>query len=394
MKIIVHRGTHQIGGCITEIQSSSGTRIAIDIGENLPSQDKKSTQELDIEGLTIQGQNNFKAVFITHYHGDHIGLYHRILPQIPIYIGKISKEIYKILQTRLAKAKIISEEDLARIEHFKTYQIPEKITIGDITITPIEVDHSAFNSHMFLIEADEKKVLHTGDFRTHGQRGSKVLETIKKYVGQVDCCICEGTTLSREKKSCMTENELQRKAKEIFQDNQYTFVMCSSTNIDRIAAIHKATLQANRLFICDSYQKEMLMYINSIARSNLYRFQGKVLSYDANILELMKDRGFVMLVRDNYISKEVMKKFPKSTFVYSQWEGYLNPRFVEHKAMQEFVPISAIHLHTSGHADYETLKSVCQLVKPKILIPVHGENPKVFKEMRIRRVHNKRSTRW
>ena len=148
------------------------------------------------------------------------------------------------------------------------------------------------------------------------------------------------------------------------------------------------------MFICDNYQKEVLMYIDSIARSDLYKFKGKVLSYDENILDMMKDRGFVMLVRDNYISKEVMKKFPKSTFVYSQWEGYLNPRFVEHKAMQEFVPISAIHLHTSGHADYETLKSVCQLVKPKILIPVHGENPKVFKEMRIRRVHNKRSTRW
>ncbi len=394
MKIIVHRGTHQIGGCVTEIQSNSGTRIAIDIGENLPSQDKKSTPELDIEGLTIQGQNNFKAVFITHYHGDHIGLYHKILPQIPIYIGNVSKEIYKILQTRLAKAKIISEQDLARIEYFKTYQIPEKITIGDITITPIEVDHSAFNSHMFLIEADGKRVLHTGDFRTHGQRGSKVLEAIEKYVGQVDCCICEGTTLSREKKSCMTENELQRKAKEIFQDNQYTFVMCSSTNIDRIAAIHKATLQANRLFICDGYQKELLMYINSIARSNLYRFQGKVLSYDDNILEMMKDRGFVMLVRDNYISKEVMKKFPKSTFIYSQWEGYLNPEFVEYKDMQEFVPSNAIQLHTSGHADYEAIKSVCQLVKPEILIPIHGENPKVFKEMRIKRVYNKRSTRW
>ena len=386
MKIIVHRGTHQIGGCVTEIQSNKGTRIAIDIGENLPSQNQEVTQELNIEGLTIQGQNNFKAVFITHYHGDHIGLYHKILPQIPIYMGKISKEIYKILQTRLAKAKIISEEDLARIEHFKTYQIPEKITIDDITITPIEVDHSAFNSHMFLIEADGKRVLHTGDFRTHGQRGSKVLEAIEKYVGQVDCLICEGTTLSREKRSCMTENELQRKAKEIFQDNQYTFLMCSSTNIDRIAAIHKATLQTNRLFICDNYQKEVLMYIDSIARSDLYKFKGKVLSYDENILDMMKDRGFVMLVRDNYISKEVMKKFPKSTFIYSQWEGYLNPKFVEYKDMQEFVPSNAIHLHTSGHADYEAIKSVCQLIKPKILIPIHGENPKVFKEMRTRRV--------
>ena len=31
MKIIIHRGTHQIGGCITEIRSNNGNRIAIDI---------------------------------------------------------------------------------------------------------------------------------------------------------------------------------------------------------------------------------------------------------------------------------------------------------------------------------------------------------------------------
>ncbi len=37
MKVIIHRGAHQIGGCITEVQSDNGTKIIIDIGENLPS---------------------------------------------------------------------------------------------------------------------------------------------------------------------------------------------------------------------------------------------------------------------------------------------------------------------------------------------------------------------
>lgn len=388
MKIIIHRGTHQIGGCITEIQSNSGTRIAIDIGENLPSQEDVEIEPLEIKGLTSEGERNFDAVFITHYHGDHIGLYNQILPQIPIYIGKISKEIFRRVQEYLVKAKRVSKENLALIDKFETYQIPKKITIDDITVTPIEVDHSAFNAHMLLVEADGNRVLHTGDFRTHGQRGGKVLEAIEKYVGQVDCLICEGTTLSRNKEKFMTENELQRKAKEIFQDNPYTFVMSSSTNIDRIAAIHKATLQADRFFICDEYQENILLYIDSIARSELYKFQGKVLSYADNILNLMKQRGFVMLVRANDTSKRVMKEFPESTFVYSEWEGYLDPEFTQYKRMQEFVPENAIHLHTSGHADYEAIKSVCQLVKPKILIPIHGENPAGFKEMRIGRMRD------
>ena len=73
---------------------------------------------------------------------------------------------------------------------------------------------------MFLIEANNKKLLHTGDFRTHGQRGRKALEAIKKYVGEVDCLICEGTTLTRNDKEVLTESQLQIKAKEICPDVQ------------------------------------------------------------------------------------------------------------------------------------------------------------------------------
>lgn len=382
MKVVIHRGTHQIGGCITEIQSNRGTRIVVDIGENLPTIDGRNEEELNIEGLT-QGKASFHAIFVTHYHGDHIGLFNKILPDIPIYMGKISKEIYKTLQVRLINAKITPIENLNIIDNFKTFSIPEKITINDMTITPIEVDHSAFNAHMFLIECDGKKVLHTGDFRTHGQRGKSVLKALEKYVSQVDCLICEGTTLSRENQNMMTEMELQNKAEQIFTENKYTFVMCSSTNIDRIAAIHKATLKAKRLFICDKYQKDILMLIDSISISNLYKFKNKVLSYDDNILKLMQDRGFVMLVRDNYISNKVMKKFPIRKFVYSQWEGYLNKQFKEYANMQNFVPDEYIYLHTSGHADFVAIKSVCKVVNPKIIIPIHGENPNAFKEMRI-----------
>ena len=80
---------------------------------------------------------------------------------IPIYIGEHSKEIYKILYTRLVKAGLVPKEDLDLIEKFKTYKAPRKFEIKDISILPIETDHSAFNAHMLLIECDNKKLLHT-----------------------------------------------------------------------------------------------------------------------------------------------------------------------------------------------------------------------------------------
>lgn len=381
MKIIVHRG-NQIGGCITEVQSNKGTKIIIDIGENLPSMDGIEKEKIEIDGLN-KGTAKYDAVFVTHYHGDHIGLYNEILPNIPIYIGEISKEIYKILQNRLLKAKIVTFEELSKTHKFKTFKIPERIQIKDITIIPIGVDHSAFDAHMFLIECDGKKILHTGDFRTHGQRGKSVVPAIEKYVGKVDCLICEGTTLSREKEKIITEFDIQNKAEQIFKENKYSFVLCSSTNIDRIAGIHKATLKAQRLFVCDDYQKEILMYINTVSKSGLYKFQNTVYSYADNLLQIMKEKGFVMLVRANWLSKEVMKKFQDSVFIYSQWDGYLDDNFKEYEHLQKFVPKNHIYLHTSGHADYETLNTICKLVKPHILIPIHSENPSAFEDMDI-----------
>lgn len=352
------------------------------------SPDSNKSNETKIEGLNSGLKPSYDAVFVTHYHGDHIGLYNQILDGIPIYVGEISSHIYTILQNRLLRAKIITEDDVKLIDKFVTFKIPKKITIKDMVITPIQVDHSAFDAHMFLIECDGKKLLHTGDFRTHGQRGKAVIPALEKFVGPVDCLICEGTTLSRKREQPMTEFELQKKAEQIFKENKYSFVMCSSTNIDRIAAIHKAALSTGRLFVCDEYQKEILMYVDSISKSSLYKFQGKVLSYADNILELMKKKGFVMLVRANWGSKEVMNHFTEGIFIYSQWEGYLDKDFKEYKYLQDFVPKDYIYLHTSGHADFESIKHVCQVVSPKLLIPIHGEKPEIFKEMRTRKLCN------
>lgn len=332
-KIIIHRGTHQIGGCVTEIISKAGTKIAIDIGENLPSMDNEKKPKLYVQGLTNEkeGIKKVEAVFVTHYHGDHIGLYDKILKDIPIYIGKHSKKIYYILQERLANAKRIPKKSLKKIEKFQEYKADKTIPINnDIKVTPIKSDHSAFDAHMLLIECDGIKILHTGDFRLHGVNGKELLKNLQEKVGKVDYLICEGTTLSRESEKAKHENDLRKEAKKIFKDNKYNFVLCSSTNIDRIAEIHKAAISGHRLFICDKYQKKILDYINSVAEKenlgNLYKFgENTILSYGSNLIPLMDEKGFVMLVRVNRQFEEIMQNWrTDSKFIYSEWKGYLD----------------------------------------------------------------------
>ena len=92
MQIIIHRGTHQIGGCTAEIRTDS-TRILIDFGAELPdAEGNVSIDTLKIGGLNC-GKANFDGVFLTHYHRDHIGLISRIMEPIPIFLGGTAIDI-------------------------------------------------------------------------------------------------------------------------------------------------------------------------------------------------------------------------------------------------------------------------------------------------------------
>ena len=100
MKITIHRGTDQIGGCVTEYENE-GWRLFVDYGEQLPG--AKHTAPLDIEGLT-KGDLSKSALLITHYHGDHIGCITRIPDKVPIYIGKVGRDIQLVLSNHLMAA--------------------------------------------------------------------------------------------------------------------------------------------------------------------------------------------------------------------------------------------------------------------------------------------------
>jgi ribonuclease J len=373
MNITIHRGTHQIGGCVTEIRTKK-TRIFIDMGSELPDKDGNIvTETLSIDGIT-KGEKNCDAVFFTHYHGDHIGMIASILPGVPMYMGKAAKEIYIILQKR------VNREIVPIVETINTFEIAKKIQSGDITITPFMVDHSAYDAYMFLIEADGKKILHTGDFRTHGFRGKGVIPTLKTYVKKVDVLITEGTMLSRNPELTKTEHMLQGEFRKLISEYKYVFVICSSTNIDRIASLHKSTPRG-KYFLSDRYQKEVTDVVIKYAAeySSLYSLK-KVLFYNKAIKEKVQEIGFCMLVRGNDQFKEIMQEYrdthnSECLVIYSLWEGYLNQPDSRYKELIEgFQNVS--HIHTSGHATLQAIDQVCRTVAPsQAIIPIHSENP-------------------
>ena len=368
MQIIIHRGTHQIGGVATEIRTDK-TRIVIDMGNELGTADDFIPAPLSIPGVT-DANGSCDAVLFTHNHGDHIGQLKNIRRDIPIYLGKFSKDVLLLS---------LSQTDIAlktRLEQANTFTPGVHFNIGDICITPFSVDHSACDSYMFLIEAEGKRILHTGDFRLHGFRGKAIPKILDKMVGKVDVLITEGTTLSRTDTKPMTEQELQCKAQKCLKKYKYVFVLCATTNLERICALSKA-VPRGKYFVCDEYQSSLLGLMEQHwgNYSPLY-WKIKRTTYGDNLLPSLRSKGFLMMVRDNRKFREVIRKFDKaqSIILYSMWDGY---RTKPGSTISDFLNLAERweSLHTSGHASVSDIQLVIKKANPDTIIPIHTDNP-------------------
>ena len=374
MNIIIHRGTHQIGGSAIEISTAS-TRIILDFGNELSLDEKYTPINLDIDGVT-KGLPDCDGIVISHYHMDHLGQLTSALPAIPLYMGELSKEIALIgaeYQDRCLYLRLLGAN---------TFRGGDAFSIGDIRIRPLVIDHSAVDSYMFALEAEGKHVLYTGDFRMHGLRHHILDQLVNTYIGEVDVLITEGTSLSRDADKYISEAAVLDDISSYIQDGKYVFIMCSSTNIDRIMGIWQ-NMPTDKVLICDAYQKRILdTVINNVYyESSLYRRHDSPLVLSKGPYpKYYMDHGFVSLVRgtENFISQ--IKEFPKDyvRIIYSMWTGYIE----ENLALKDLLETYPTYIcHASGHVSKNDLIKFIELVNPDAIIPVHTDNPERLEEL-------------
>ena len=388
----------QIGGCVTLI-STDTTKICIDFGENLPG--SKHKEALEVEGLT-SGEVQYDAVFFTHYHGDHIGRFDKILPGIPLYMSQMCRyallNIYHALANHDAQYKTQIEilEDKTR-NHVLWPQ--QAVQVGDIKVTPYTIDHSAEAAMMFLIETPDKRILHMGDFRTHGFMGEKLKKLLLHYVlglqlhyKPVDILITEGTNMTREEGELLTEDELLTQACALMREHKLVFCICSSTNFIRLRNFYRAARDAHKIVLASRYMLEQVKsyyqykldlyaYLNNSKQGRQVRLPGMyILLLDKEVLEdklayklqekKLRERGALIFLSGTQAAEKLQKLATQYSdlqplVIYSQWSGYIKDKGAEYynaELAEACAACNTVQLHTSGHASKEVVEEIIKLI--------------------------------
>ncbi|MEA1980733.1 MAG: MBL fold metallo-hydrolase [candidate division Zixibacteria bacterium] len=404
LTLIVHRGTHEIGGSCIEI-STDNSRIIIDAGEQLPSIDNKTKKKLGtlpkIRGVYKNDNldQKVKGVLISHSHMDHFGLLNNLHNDIPIFISKASQEFINL--SYLFTPSGVKIDSCTNFESGKTF------CVGDFTITPYLVDHSAFDSYMFLIEVGKKRILYSGDFRTHGRKSKILNKHFKKIGNQIDLLLLEGTTVDRPSKKLKTETDIEQEIVQTIQkNNTITLVNFASQNIDRIVSFYKASIRTNKLFVIDFYTAHVLNIAKEYSKipypSKSYKnirvyypfYLAKRISEQGNQKLLYKfshykitkeeiannHRNIIMVIRPSVLfDLKKIDNLDRASLIYSMWEGYLNtPSMQKLREFADNKKMNFSKIHTSGHADIESLKIFINKIQPRIIVPIHTNSPEKF----------------
>lgn len=372
-----------------------GRHLFVDYGEELPG--GPQTGDLQVEGLTY-GDISKSALLITHYHGDHIGCIPKLPKDLPIFMGRISRDIQMELSNRLQMVDSFHRNMSERLKTVHTFGPGRPFSWGSFHIMPVTVDHSAFDAYAFKVEAGGVSAFHTGDFRTHGFRSGRLSDVIEKFVGKVDYVVCEATNISRPLAASQSEHDLQKEYQELFKENKGNVVYSSSTNIDRLFGLYHAAKNAGRVFIIDEYQKKIMDIVTQRdslwSKSRLYQFSEHYKPFVLSVLkgefwmndrfkELLEEKGYVLMARSNPTFDSLITRIPGEKQVYlSMWDGYVDKsKAAYNEQLAKSLGKGYLRMHTSGHCDMNSLREVFRLLHPKAIVPIHTEKPEDFAQL-------------
>ncbi len=361
--------------------------ILVDLGVTFPDMDSTPGVDLilpDIAWLEAR-KDRLEAIFITHAHEDHVGavghLYERL--GAPIYARAFTANIARHKMAEYG----YSDKSVRTVSPW-----PETIKAGPFSVGFLPISHSIPESSGLVIDSPAGRILHTGDFKLDetpivGEAFDPELWSEVASAG-VKALVCDSTNIfspdpGRSEVSVGPEIEtLVAGAKGMVVATTF------ASNVARVKTLAEAGERAGRS-ICLLGRAMRRMIEASIETGVLTGFPKVVSPEDARS---MPRENVMLLVTGSQGERRAASaqlaqgKYQGITlkegdmFLFSSKTIPGNERGVI-RIMNQFsemgvdvVDDSSGLYHVSGHANRPDLKTMHDIVKPQIVVPMHGEH--------------------
>ena len=387
IRIVPLGGLGEIGKNMTVFEWGNEA-IIIDTGIMFPANDMHGVDYIipDFRYLLERKELKIHGLIYTHGHEDHIGAVAHVLeafPNTPIYATPLTAGLLDV------KVRDAGLSDKTRINRFSAGDI---LQLGPFKIESFHMTHSIPDCVGFAINTPYGMIVHTGDYKFDNSPvdGKKPDYAKLASFSARGVMLLMGDSTNADKAGWTpSETVIDEGLDRVFRDAKGRILVATFASlISRVQQVANAAMRYNRKIAIAGYSMsknvDMALDLGHLkVPKDVFVDLGKIDNMSNNQVVIMvtgsQGEPSAVLARMATGRHRQLEVEKDDTIVLSSHPIPGNEemvsrninRLLQRGANVIYDPIESVHV--SGHARRDEMKLMLNLVKPKYLLPVHGE---------------------
>lgn len=346
-----------------------------------------------------QYRQEITAIILTHGHEDHLGALPYVLKKInvPVYASHFT---LALAESKLHEHSLLNDVLLHRVEP------RDVVTIGSFTIEFIRASHSLIDCFHLAIKTPVGTIIHTGDYKVDETPviGEPIdLRTLRRYGQEGVLALLSDSTNATVPGRTPSERAVIPAFEEIFGEAQGRIIVAAfASSIHRLQIVFDVAQQFDRkVCVLGRSMQKNVEIADRLGYLDLH--DGMLISL--NEAKNLPDNEIVLLVTGSQAEPraalyQLATQLYKGITIEEDDTVVLSARIIPgneraisklighiYKRGANIIEEKRRLIHVSGHASQDDIRIMTEAVRPKFVVPIHGEYRMLFRHKEFVKNH-------